>query len=204
MTEGATIEVARARTATGPTSETRAAVVESFVLRHEQDAFDAGFVGCIGHSCPSPCEQVHDCSAAVAVSPAQSDMDVSVNTDSWNTSHPPAIRARCFRTLRMAAQPSIPGLRSEEAARFVGHRACHARVESGSVSRITSGESVDLQTGGPPGHGDGTFDVDGTYRLEVGPASIDPAPPGHFSGSVSGSTLILNVLPSVGSLRPAS
>jgi hypothetical protein len=110
MTEGATIEVERARTATGPTSETRAAVVESLVLRHEQDAFDVGFVGCIGHSRPSPCEQVQDCSAAIAVSLAQSDTDVGVNTDSWNRSHPPTICARCFRTLRMISQLSIlPG-----------------------------------------------------------------------------------------------
>jgi hypothetical protein len=43
---------------------------------------------------------------------------------------------------------------------------------------------------------DGTFDVDGTYRIEVGPVSIDPPPPAHFSGSVSGSTLTLTVTPS--------
>jgi len=43
---------------------------------------------------------------------------------------------------------------------------------------------------------DGTFDVDGTYRIEVGPVSIDPAPPAHFSGSISGSTLTLTVVPS--------
>ena len=42
---------------------------------------------------------------------------------------------------------------------------------------------------------DGTFEVDGTYRIEVGPVSIDPAPPAHFSGSVSGSNLILTVKP---------
>ena len=50
---------------------------------------------------------------------------------------------------------------------------------------------------------DGTFDVDGTYRIEAGPISIDPAPPAHFSGSVTGSHLILNVTPSA-SLPPAS
>ena len=50
---------------------------------------------------------------------------------------------------------------------------------------------------------DGTFDVDGTYRIEVGPISINPAPPAHFAGSVTGSRLLLNVGPT-GSLPPAS
>ena len=30
---------------------------------------------------------------------------------------------------------------------------------------------------------DGTFDVDGTYRIEAGPISIQIAPPAHFSGT---------------------
>ena len=42
---------------------------------------------------------------------------------------------------------------------------------------------------------DGTFDVDGTYRVEAGPVSIEPAPPAHFSGSVSGDTITLTVTP---------
>jgi len=42
---------------------------------------------------------------------------------------------------------------------------------------------------------DGTFDVDGTFRIEAGPVSIDPPPPAHFSGSISESVLILNVVP---------
>lgn len=50
---------------------------------------------------------------------------------------------------------------------------------------------------------DGTFDVDGTYRIEVGPVSIDPAPSAHFSGLVTDSRLILNVAPS-GSLPSAT
>src|SRR5438445_6987664 len=51
---------------------------------------------------------------------------------------------------------------------------------------------------------DGTFDVDGTYRIEIGPVSINPAPPAHFSGSVAGSRLTLTVVPSGGSLQPTS
>src|SRR5215510_2330199 len=42
---------------------------------------------------------------------------------------------------------------------------------------------------------DGTFDVDGTYRIEAGPISIDPAPRAHFSGYLSGGRLILTVTP---------
>jgi hypothetical protein len=51
---------------------------------------------------------------------------------------------------------------------------------------------------------DGTFDVDGTYRIEVGPISIEPAPPAHFSGSLVGSRLLLTATPTVNSLPPAS
>jgi hypothetical protein len=51
---------------------------------------------------------------------------------------------------------------------------------------------------------DGTFDADGTYRIEVGPISIEPAPPAHFSGSMAGSRLTLTVIPTAGSLLPAS
>jgi hypothetical protein len=51
---------------------------------------------------------------------------------------------------------------------------------------------------------DGTFEMDGTYRIEAGPVSIEPAPPAHFSGSVAGSRLTLTVRPTVASLPPAS
>jgi hypothetical protein len=53
-------------------------------------------------------------------------------------------------------------------------------------------------------HPDGTFEVHGTYRIEVGPISINPAPPATFSGILSGQTLTLSVTPSDPSLRPAS
>jgi hypothetical protein len=50
----------------------------------------------------------------------------------------------------------------------------------------------------------GTFDVDGTYRIEAGPISIEPAPVAHFSGSMIGSRLTLRVVPSVLSLPAAT
>src|SRR5215468_9249923 len=51
---------------------------------------------------------------------------------------------------------------------------------------------------------DGTFEVSGTYRIEAGPISINPAPPAVFSGLLTGETVTLSVTPSDPSLRPAS
>ena len=51
---------------------------------------------------------------------------------------------------------------------------------------------------------EGSFDIDGTYRIEAGPISIEPAPPAQFSGSVTGSRLTLTVAPSVASMPSAS
>ena len=58
----------------------------------------------------------------------------------------------------------------------------------------------------PTVRSDGTFDVDGTYRVEVGPISINPAPPAHFSGIVSDSfsTVTIRVVPTAAGLPPAS
>jgi hypothetical protein len=56
----------------------------------------------------------------------------------------------------------------------------------------------------PDVHADGTFAVSGTYRIEVGPISINPAPTATFSGVLSGQTLTLSVAPSDPSPRPAS
>ena len=50
---------------------------------------------------------------------------------------------------------------------------------------------------------DNTFAVDGTYRIEAGPVSINPGPPAHFSGSVTGSQITVTVVPT-GSLPPAT
>src|SRR5690349_21605256 len=45
---------------------------------------------------------------------------------------------------------------------------------------------------------DGTFEVDGTYRVEAGPISNTPAPAAKFSGVVRGQTLTLTVTPTDG------
>lgn len=51
---------------------------------------------------------------------------------------------------------------------------------------------------------DGTFDVDGTYRIEAGPVSPNPPPPAHYSGSLTSTTLTLKVTPSDPAIQPAT
>jgi len=53
-------------------------------------------------------------------------------------------------------------------------------------------------------HADGTFEVNGTYRIEGGPVSINPAPPAMCSGVLKGEMLRLSVTPGDPSLRSAS
>ena len=83
-------------------------------------------------------------------------------------------------------------------------------VWSGDGCLSVTGDGCDLIVG--CGHGrfpvpavraDGTFDVEGTYRVEVGPISADPAPPATFSGVINGQTLTLTVTPRDSSGRPA-
>jgi hypothetical protein len=50
----------------------------------------------------------------------------------------------------------------------------------------------------------GTFTVSGTYRIEVGPISIEPARPATFSGVLVGNTLTLTVTPADSSMRSAT
>ena len=94
--------------------------------------------------------------------------------------------------------PSGPGGGPLAIGRWTGEGACLSVSDSGCDLAVGCGHG---QFPRPTVSADGTFDVDGTYRIEAGPISIDPAPPAHFSGSVMGSQLILNVMPS-GSLPP--
>jgi hypothetical protein len=86
------------------------------------------------------------------------------------------------------------------AGRWTGNGACLSVTPTGCNLIVGCGHG---QFSPPIIRPDGTFDVEGTYRIEAGPVSIEPAPPAHFSGSVNGSQLILNVFPS-GSLPSAS
>src|SRR5438874_13577930 len=82
---------------------------------------------------------------------------------------------------------------------------------SGSSCLSVAADGCDLVVG--CGHGqfpmplvraDGTFQVAGTYRIEAGPISINPAPPATFSGTLNGGMLMLTVTPGDPSLQPAS
>jgi hypothetical protein len=85
--------------------------------------------------------------------------------------------------------------------RWTGDGACLSVTDSGCNLAVGCGHG---QFARPIIRSDGTFDVDGTYRVEVGPISIDPAPPAHFSGVVIGSRVILTVVPTGGTLPRAS
>jgi len=88
-----------------------------------------------------------------------------------------------------------PAERLLATGQWTGGGACLAVTESSCNLVVGCGHGQFLR---PSVRADGTFDIDGTYRIEVGPISIEPAPPAHFSGSVSGSRMSLNVAPSTG------
>jgi len=98
------------------------------------------------------------------------------------------------------ANPAGPAEIALTTGRWTGSGACLSVTEAMCNLVVGCGHG---QFQRPMVGSDGTFEVDGTYRIEVGPISINPAPPAHFSGSVTGSRLILTVVPS-GSLPTAS
>ena len=106
----------------------------------------------------------------------------------------------CGGLLACHGSPAGPGEGLIATSRWTGEGACLSITDTGCNLAVGCGHG---QFPRATVRADGTFDVDGTYRLEVGPVSVDPAPLAHFSGSVTGSRLVLNVMPS-GSLLPAS
>jgi hypothetical protein len=105
------------------------------------------------------------------------------------------LTALLFAIVACGGAPIEPGVAALADGRWAGFGAC-----------LTVAQTCDFTIG--CGHGqfprpmlraDGSFDVDGTYRVEAGAISINPAPPAHFSGTVSGSTLTLTIVPSSGS-----
>lgn len=48
----------------------------------------------------------------------------------------------------------------------------------------------------PDVRNDGTFAADGTYGVVIGPATPNPLPAAHYSGSLTNTTLTLKVVPS--------
>jgi hypothetical protein len=109
-----------------------------------------------------------------------------------------------FESLAVAAchsNPTGPNDGPLAIGRWTGDGACLAVADAGCNLAVGCGHG---QFPRPNVRADGTFDVEGTYRIEAGPVSIDPAPPAHFSGSVVGSQMKLTVVPTIASLPPMS
>jgi hypothetical protein len=96
--------------------------------------------------------------------------------------------------------PASPDRGPLATGRWTGQGACLSVTETGCNLTLGCGHG---QFPRPMISSNGMFDVEGTYRIEVGPISIDPAPPAHFLGSVTGSRLTLTVIPTA-ALSPAT
>lgn len=97
--------------------------------------------------------------------------------------------------------PTEPRVHAIADGRWTGDGACLMVRSSPNISPYTSTLIAGCGHGEfptPDIRSDGTFDIDGTFRIEAGPISIDPAPPAHYSGSLTNTTLTLTVVPSAG------
>ena len=106
----------------------------------------------------------------------------------------------CGPILACSRSPAAPAEAALATGQWSGQNVCLSVSDRGCNLVVGCGHGQFLR---PVVRADGTFDVDGTYRIEVGPVSTDPPPPAHFSGLVRGSSLTLHVTPT-GSLPPAS
>ena len=107
----------------------------------------------------------------------------------------------CLLVHACAGTPTQPRDSALPAGRWTGDGGCLSVAVDGCDLVVGCGHG---QFPPPVVHADGTFEVNGTYRIEVGPITISPAPPAMFSGVLRGQTLTLSVTPSDPSLRPAS
>jgi hypothetical protein len=112
-----------------------------------------------------------------------------------------AIGLICLLAGACAETPTQPRDTTLPTGRWTGDGGCLSVAVDGCDLVVGCGHG---HFSPPVVHADGTFEVNGTYRIEAGPISINPAPPAIFSGVLSGQTLTLNVTPSDPSLRPAS
>lgn len=107
----------------------------------------------------------------------------------------------CAGAIACGGTPAGPSGGLLATGRWTGNGACLAVAENGCNLVVGCGHG---QFPRVTVRRDGTFEVDGTYRIEAGPISIEPAPPAHFSGLVNGSRLQLTVMPTADSLPVAS
>jgi len=110
--------------------------------------------------------------------------------------------AICAAIAACSGGPADPRGGPLPTGRWTGDGACLSVTESECNLAVGCGHGVFPR---PTIGADGTFGVDGTYRVEVGPISINPGPPAYFSGSVSDSlTITLRVVPTSANSPPAS
>jgi hypothetical protein len=112
-----------------------------------------------------------------------------------------AVSLVCLLVAACTETPTQPRDTTLPMGRWTGDGACLSVAIDGCDLVVGCGHGQFAQ---PDVHADGTFATSGTYRIEVGPISINPAPPAMFSGVLKGQTLTLSVTPSDPSLRPAS
>lgn len=106
----------------------------------------------------------------------------------------------CGSLLCCDSTPAGPADEPLPNGRWTAGNACLSVTDAGCNLIAGCGHG---QFSRPTIRANGTFEVDGTYRVEIGPVSIDPAPPAHFSGSIDTSRLIITVVPS-SSIPPAT
>ncbi len=103
----------------------------------------------------------------------------------------------CLLAAACAVSPAAPTTLS--AGRWTGDGACLS-IADGQCDLVAGcGHG---QFAAPTLGADGAFSVDGTYRVEVGPVSIDPPPPATFSDVLRDGTLTLIVTPRDAAVRP--
>jgi hypothetical protein len=107
----------------------------------------------------------------------------------------------CLLVAACGGTPTQPGDTTLPPGRWTGDGACLSVAVDGCDLVVGCGHGQFAQ---PDVHADGTFAVNGTYRVEAGPISMNPAPPATFLGVLTGQTLTLSVTPSDPLLRPAS
>jgi hypothetical protein len=112
-----------------------------------------------------------------------------------------AVSLVCLLVTACTETPTRPRDTTLPMGRWTGGGACLSVANDGCDLVVGCGHGQFAQ---PDVHADGTFATSGTYRIEVGPISINPAPAAMFSGVLKGQTLTLSVTPSDPSLRPAA
>jgi hypothetical protein len=88
-----------------------------------------------------------------------------------------AVGLACLLVGACAETPTQPRGANLSTGRWTGDGACLSAAVDGCDLVVGCGHG---QFPLPVVRTDGTFDVNGTYRIEVGPISINPAPPATF------------------------